>query len=186
LQDTQLEKAIEFAKRLARQRHLTDHVALAALQCLDVCNTALEHFGDAAAAPAQHKTEQAPPRISAAGCFDETPPSGSVRKFFRAPVGPYRLIPASACGRIAASRETEPAPRSARDSPAPKADTQDLLHRLRPGAQSRQSQKRKRDRRNGTLLGASRCQSQKIYRCGIPFLNRRSSELPILNMEIVA
>jgi hypothetical protein len=28
-------------------------------------------------------------------------------RYFRAPVGPYRLVPASACGRIAASRETE-------------------------------------------------------------------------------
>ena len=28
-------------------------------------------------------------------------------RYFRAPVGPYRLIPASACGRIAASPETE-------------------------------------------------------------------------------
>jgi hypothetical protein len=28
-------------------------------------------------------------------------------RYFRAPVGPYRLIPASACGRIDASRETE-------------------------------------------------------------------------------
>ena len=42
LHDAQLEKTIEFAKRIARQRYLTHNAALAALQGLDVRNAAFD------------------------------------------------------------------------------------------------------------------------------------------------
>lgn len=75
---------------VARQRHLTDNAALAALQCLDIGDAAVDvdrrrregqHLRDTARTPSQHQAEQARLRISAVRRLDETPPLGSVEIF---------------------------------------------------------------------------------------------------------